>query len=352
MQAMFSREKVARWFFVGAALVVLALFLRILWPFLLVLVSAAILTVLTAPVEQWLRRYIQRPYLRAGIITLLVILLLAIPLAIGSIILAQQVLGLVSYMSAQPQGWSLEQFSWFSLLPLPARTALQEVDLSSVVQWIAGSASDVFKSGADLLFKTVLFFICFYYLLLDRDKIADAFFSFSPLHDSLEHDIVRRITQTVRGVVFGSLVVALIQGIVAGIGMTIFGVPGALLWASCVVVTAQVPMVGTAAVTVPAIAYLFLSGNIAGGIGLLLWSMLAVGLVDNILQPIIVGSRTRMHALLILLSMLGGLQAFGPIGFILGPTILAAFLVVIEIFQALMQKGKKLEQLKPGKVKM
>jgi predicted PurR-regulated permease PerM len=80
--------------------------------------------------------------------------------------------------------------------------------------------------------------------------------------------------------------------------------------------------------------------------------MLAVGLVDNILQPIIVGSRTRMHALLILLSMLGGLQAFGPIGFILGPTILAAFLVVVEIFQALMQKGKKLEQLKPGKVKI
>lgn len=352
MQAMFSREKVARWFFVAVALVVLLLFLRILWPFLLVLVSAGILAVLTAPAEKWLRKYIKLPHVRAGIITLLVIFLLAVPLAVGSVLVAQQILSLVSHMSAYPQDWSLEQFSWFTRLPLPAQTALLEVDFSSVVQWVAGNASSVFKSGADLLFKTVLFFICFYYLLLDRDKIAEAFFSFSPLHDSLEHDIVRRITQTVRGVVFGSLVVACVQGIVAGIGMTIFGVPGALLWALCVVVTAQVPMVGTAAITVPAIIYLFLSGNITGGIGLLLWSMLAVGLVDNILQPIIVGSRTRMHALLILLSMLGGLQAFGPIGFILGPTILAAFLVVVEIFQALMQKGKKLEQLKPGKVKI
>jgi predicted PurR-regulated permease PerM len=139
---------------------------------------------------------------------------------------------------------------------------------------------------------------------------------------------------TVRGVVFGSLIIAMIQGVVAAVGLTLFGVPGALIWAGLVVIAAQVPMLGTSVIMLPAVGYLFLTGNTTQGIGLLVWSLVAVGLVDNILQPFIVGGRTRMHALLILLSMLGGLNVFGPIGFIFGPTILAAFLVMIELYRS------------------
>ena len=116
----------------------------------------------------------------------------------------------------------------------------------------------------------------------------------------------------------------------------------AMLWASMVVIAAQIPMIGTSVVMLPAVAYLFVVGDSGSGIGLLVWSVLVVSTVDNVLKPYVVGGKTRMHGLLILVSMLGGLQAFGPIGFILGPTILAAFLVVIELYKAgiLDHKGK------------
>ena len=137
------------------------------------------------------------------------------------------------------------------------------------------------------------------------------------------------------------IIIAIIQGVIAGIGLTLFGVPGSLIWAGLVVIAAQVPMLGTSVIMFPAVAYLLFSGNIPQGIGLLIWSITAVGLVDNLLHPIIVGGRTRMHALLILLAILGGLNAFGPIGFILGPTILAAFLVMVELYRSgILEKDK------------
>src|SRR5690349_13160531 len=93
-------------------------------------------------------------------------------------------------------------------------------------------------------------------------------------------------------------------------------------------------MLGTSTVTIPAVIYLLLIGHIPAAIGMAIWAMLAVGLVDNMVSPFIVGGRTKMHALLILLSILGGIQYFGPIGFILGPTILSALLVVLELYKS------------------
>ncbi|NBX51902.1 AI-2E family transporter [bacterium] len=92
-------------------------------------------------------------------------------------------------------------------------------------------------------------------------------------------------------------------------------------------------MLGTSVIMIPAVLYLFITGEAGSAIGLALWAGVAVGLVDNLLQPFIVGGRTHMHALLILLSILGGLEFFGPIGFILGPTILAALLVILEMYK-------------------
>lgn len=336
----FSRDALARWFFLFLAFTIGFLFFHILQPFLITMITAGMVAVLVTPIERWLRHRLHHPRISTLIVLLGVFILVVGPLATAGIIMVRQGVDLTQWLVDNPS--ALQQITdgthpFFSSLPESIRSAIGLLDISSLVQvisgWVKVHGADVFSSGAALVFKAFIFFVCLYFFLVDRDKIMREIMALSPLKDSVDRNIASRMVETVRGVVFGSLIIASIQGVLAAIGLTLFGVPGALIWAACVVIAAQIPMLGTSVVMFPAVAYLFLSGNVSAGFGLLLWSMLAVGLVDNLLQPFIVGGRTRMHALLILLSMLGGLEYFGPIGFILGPTVLAAFLVVLEMYK-------------------
>jgi len=156
----------------------------------------------------------------------------------------------------------------------------------------------------------------------------------SPLSDKSDQQLLRRIVNTIRGVVFGVLLVAIIQAVIAGIGMTIFGVPGSLLWGALTVVAGLVPFVGTAIVLVPAILYLFFTGSTFSALGLLIWSVVFVSMVDNIIGPFLIGGRAHLNSFLVLISVLGGLSAFGSIGAIAGPAILAALLGLVELYKS------------------
>ena len=171
-------------------------------------------------------------------------------------------------------------------------------------------------------------------MLVDRVKMYKEALRLSPLNDKTDANIVRRIVKTIRAVVLGALTIAIVQAIFATIGLWIFGVPQALLWGSLVVIAAQIPMLGAALVMVPAIAYLALTGHTVAAIGLTIWAIVFVGLIDNVLSPYLVGSKTKMPELLVLVAILGGIQLFGPIGFILGPTILAGVLVVTDLYKS------------------
>lgn len=336
----FSKDSLARWFFILLALAVFYVFAQIISPFFLTILTAVMVAVLVTPFERWLRERLHHPRISTAIVLLLVAVVIIGPLVTAGIIAARQAVDITQWFLGNPD-W-MSQIStgthpFFSSLPSFIRDAFGLIDLPSIVrvvaEWTKTHGAEVFSSGAALVFKIFIFFICLYFFLVDREKILREVILLSPLKDSVDKNILARMVQTVRGVVFGSLIVACIQGVIAAIGLTIFGVPGALIWAGLVVIAAQIPMLGTSTIMLPAVLYLFVTGNIGAGTGLLIWSMFAVGLVDNLLQPFIVGGRTRMHALLILLSMLGGLQYFGPIGFIFGPTVLAALLVILEMYK-------------------
>jgi predicted PurR-regulated permease PerM len=134
---------------------------------------------------------------------------------------------------------------------------------------------------------------------------------------------------------------AIIQGVVAMIGFTIFGVPQPLLWGLFTVMAALVPNVGTSLSLIPAVIYLLVTGHIGAGIGLAVWGMLAVGLIDNLLSPRLIGSRIQLHPLLVLLSVIGGLQFFGFLGFLIGPILLAVFVAMVDIYRSDFKKYYK-----------
>ena len=174
-----------------------------------------------------------------------------------------------------------------------------------------------------------------------REELRREVTGLSPFRDKLDKDIIDHIVKTIRDVMFGALILAFIQAVLAAIGLSIFGVPGALFWGALVIIAAQIPMLGVGLIMVPAVLYLAFTGEVGSAVGLAIWAVTAVGLSDNILSPIIIGGRTKMPELLILISILGGLSVFGAIGFIVGPTVLAMVLVLLNLYkQGILERGR------------
>jgi predicted PurR-regulated permease PerM len=172
-----------------------------------------------------------------------------------------------------------------------------------------------------------------FYLLRDGGKLKQDLILLSPLADDYDIKIFLKLKQAIRSVVVGSLVVGLIQGILTGIGFFIFGVPNPALWGSFAVIAALIPGIGTSLVIVPGILYLFFISTHLHALGMLIWGILAVGFIDNFLGPMLVNRGVHVHPFLILLSVIGGLSFFGPIGFIAGPLLVALLVALLEIYK-------------------
>jgi len=210
--------------------------------------------------------------------------------------------------------------------------------LGQLLGWIVEHAGSVFSGVAQITFSFFLWFMAMYYFFKDGEKLKQKIAGVIPLQAIYSEKIFDKLEIAVNSVVKGSLFVALIQGIVAGLGFLIFGVPNSVLWGSVAVFTALIPHVGTALVIVPAVIYLFIKGGTISAIGLLLWGFLVVGLIDNVVRQHLLGRGISIHPFLILLSVLGGIGFFGPVGFLLGPLALSLFFALLDIYPELILK--------------
>lgn len=343
-----KHPETSRWFFILASVLVIILTWQIVEPFVLVLTTAAIAAIILAPVDEWVRKYVKKPKLAAILTVIGASIVFLIPTLTILLLMIQQATEIVEASLAEDsllRSFDLTTSPLFLLLPEIVQNYIVSIDIvaigKSVASWLVDNLDEFFSSTANLVFKTFFFFISLYYFLSDRKKIHAELLALSPFKDKLDADIIGRLIRTVRGVVFGALIVAVVQAILGTIGMAFFGVPGSLLWGSLIIIAAQVPLLGVGLVMGPAILYLLITGNLGAALGLLIWSAVAVGLVDNLLSPYIVGGQTKLHAFLILIAILGGLQLFGPIGIVVGPTILAALMVIIDLYKSgLLEKSK------------
>lgn len=335
------RYEITKWFFLIVSAIVLYLFWQIVQPFAIALLTAGVAAIVFAPLHRGMGKWIKNKKLSAILIVLFTFLVIVLPLFFIAILMVQQAADIIQ-SSIGENGWlqtfDISAHPLFLSLPAFAQERILTLDVAQIgtgiAEWTFQNVGALFQSTARVLFNTFLFFIALYYFLVDRDRIYKEALELSPLKDKLDASIVHRIVITVRSVVFGALIVALVQGALAAIGLTIFGVPGAILWGGLAVIAAQVPLVGLSLIMVPAVVYLFITSTTASAVGLLIWAVVVVGLVDNVLSPYVIEGKTKMHGLLILISILGGLKIFGSIGFIIGPTILAALMVVLELYKA------------------
>ncbi len=198
--------------------------------------------------------------------------------------------------------------------------------------WLSGNLSNFFSGVLRLTLGAFLYVLCLFYLFRDHESLTRNILAWSPLFDSHDRLILSKISMTVISVLRGQLMIGLIQGLLTGIGFWIFGVPHPVVWGSIAAVASLVPAVGTTFVNGPAVVYLLATGHVFQGVGLLVWAIAAVGLIDNLLGPYLINRGVKIHPFLVLVSVLGGISFFGPVGFIAGPVALSLLFALLELY--------------------
>ncbi len=211
--------------------------------------------------------------------------------------------------------------------------------LRQSLEWLLQHTGSIFASTANVVLSIFLSLLALFYLLRDGRTLTQRVVNLSPLRDLYDERIMVRLHTAVNSVIKGSLMIALLQGFVTGMGLAIFGVPNAVLWGSITVVAALIPTVGTSLVLIPAILYLFVTDHMAAAAGLLIWGMVAVGLIDNLLGPHLMNRGLRLHPMIILLAVIGGLHFFGPMGFVVGPLVISFLFALLDIYPLVVLKA-------------
>lgn len=314
----------------------------ILKPFLAPLALAAIFAVVLQPVYRRARKEVRGSETFAALTTVIMLLLaLLIPIMwFGSALVqeTQQLSGGLFAGDWQAKLAALVQAKAASidaLVPgtsgwLIAASANLDLYAREALTWLVQHIGVAFSSVSAFVLALFVFFLALYYLLRDGARLCRYIVRLSPLADTDDEVILARLTVAVNSVVRGKLLIALVQGIFAGIGLALFGVPNALLWALVATVAALVPPLGIGLVMVPAALYVFIAGSSGGAIGLLVWGFVA-GVLDNVLGPKLMAHGTAQHPLLTLLSILGGIALFGPVGVFLGPLVVSLFLTLLSL---------------------
>ena len=201
-------------------------------------------------------------------------------------------------------------------------------------QFIATNAVAIGQNTLRMAIYFVLMLYLLFFFLRDGTRLLDGLVLALPLGDARERHLLNRFAQVARATIKGTLVVGIVQGAIGGVTFAVLGIGAPVLWGVLMALLSILPAIGPAIVWLPAAIILFVDGRYFAGGALVLIGVLVIGLVDNVLRPILVGRDTRMPDYLVLLSTLGGLAAFGLAGIVIGPIIAAFFLSVWEMAQA------------------
>jgi len=344
-----------KYFYVLFFLIVAYLSYLIIKPFLTAIVLGGVIAYIFFPLFKLTKKWLKHKHLSAFLVSIFILLLLSIP----SFILVDSAGKEAQYFyirakqkMATGDFFAFECHSEHESLPCMITESIKEyLDnptikqytgdiLSKFSSYILTQASDfVFRLPKLLLDLFIAFFVSFY-VFVDGKRIAERCKKLLPVNPKYQKEIYTRIDSITHAVIYGSLIIAFIQGALGAVGFVVFGVPSPILWGLIMSLFALVPFLGTAVIWAPAGVMLVLEGLIDGetglivkGVGLLIYGTLIISTVDNILKPKLIGNKAQIHPVVILIGVLGGLALMGFVGFIVGPLILALFEALLEVYE-------------------
>jgi len=320
---------------------------RIMLPFMDVIAWAVVLSILFFPVYVFILKYARLKSLASLITVILIMLVIIGPFTYVAFMLVRELKFLASEMDQNNMG-SVQEIihavksltiiekinKYTGIENLMSETAVRESINKIgkvVIEHLSLRLTNIFLSVVD--FALVVFST--FFLLKDGPGFLAKVKDYMPFNEAHKERLDAQIRDIIVSTVFGGVVIALVQGTLGGIGFYFSGLGSPVVLGVIMSIMSFVPVLGAFSVWGPASAYLFFQGDYLQGAGLFIFGALVISSVDNILKPLIIGSRTKIHTIIILFSVLGGLKLFGMIGLIMGPLITAVFISVFEIFKSL-----------------
>jgi predicted PurR-regulated permease PerM len=319
----------------------------ILWPFHGAVFWGVVLAILFAPLHRRIQRKLPRRKNLAALCTLgLCVVIVILPVIFVGLSLLQEATTIYEKMRSGQMNFGLYFQQIFNALPEWAVSALDSVNLTSVAelqeklssvsvqasQFIGTHALNLGQNTLNFLAAFGIMLYLLFFLLRDGSSLVKRIGHATPLNDEHKYELVRKFTTVIRATVKGNIVVAASQGALGGLIFWILGIQGPVLWGVLMAFLSLLPAVGAGLIWVPVAIYFFATGAMWQALVLTAFGVFVIGLVDNVLRPVLVGKDTKMPDYVVLISTLGGMSLFGLTGFVIGPVIAALFMACWDMF--------------------
>ncbi len=336
---------------VFAILAVLAIW--VVKPFILSILAGIIVAYIFYPVYKWLMKRMKSRGWSAFIVSILIILIFTVPFLfllqaftkdayVSYIVIKQKASAMM--FTGQPcadNSTGCAMINWIhGMISGPQAKFYIEDATSKLAQWAVAKTNSIIVSIPEIILQLFVMVFVMYYTFKDGEKILGKVIAILPLKPKHYSAIVSKTKAMISSTLYGMILMAIMQGALAGFGFYIFGVKSPVLLGILTMLAALLPIVGTAIVWGPTVAVYFvdslLSNNSLGvvmALGLLAYCIFPVSTLDNFIRPKLIGDKAKVHPVLVLLGILGGVAAFGIVGILLGPIIITLFVIFIDIYR-------------------
>ena len=322
-------------------------FFWVLWPFYGAVFWGSVLAILFNALFLRLLRKMPLKRTLAALVTLSIILVLVIlPVGLISALLTQEAAGVYQRVQSGELSFGRYFQQIYNALPPWVNGILGRLGLENLVliqervtssltqgsQFIATQALSIGQNAFDFFVSFFIMLYLLFFFLRDGGSLSRCIKEAIPLEAEIKRDIFSKFTTVIRATVKGNIVVAMLQGALGGLMFWFLGIHAPVLWGTLMAFLSLLPAVGAALVWIPVAIYFLATGAIWQGVLLVVYGVLVIGLVDNILRPVLVGKDTKMPDYVVLVSTIGGMSLFGLNGFVIGPVIAAMFMAAWAIF--------------------
>ena len=337
-------------FFFAAFLYLLYQLLRILSPFVPALLGAVMLVLIFYPVHRRIAARVSRSAVAAAITSIVVVVTIVVPVFVFLWLLISEATDVAPAVSDWFEKHSTATGTLAAQLPEPVQRLWLKIspyvqnwqaDLKTVaveaLKEIGNSLTSfgvaTLKKAVLLLLDLIVLVLAVYFFFRDGHRIVRWIADLVPMEEEYKWRIIGRLDRTMSAIIRGAFVTASAQGALTGIGLAVAGVPFPVFLGFAGALLAVVPFVGASLVWIPAAVYLLIEGQTLACIGMVLWGMFVVGLVDNFLRPYIVGGQAGLPILLLFLGILGGIRVYGLVGALISPLLIALVLAFVDIYR-------------------
>ncbi len=342
-----DRRTLFAWFLFILLFFSLYLVYRLAQPFLHTIILSCVFSAITHPLyARFLKLTKGRDMVAALMVLLCILLLVVLPLTVFTIGLIPQAARSINAVTTWLAGGHIDEIiqeyispamQWLNNQVPFAQISAEDLRANLLSfsrqsgQVLLGLSTDLVRNAFSLFAHFLLMLLIMFFLLREGEGMVQALKSLAPMRREQGESILHSLRRMARSVLVGGILVAILQGILGGIGLALVGIPG-MFWGTVMVFAALVPVVGTGLVWAPAVAYLFIIGYWKSAVFLLIWCGLGVTSVDSFLRPIIMRGSSKISLLFLFMSILGGINAFGMLGLLYGPLILSFSMVMLGIY--------------------